>query len=84
LAFKTLLLMLLEGKLCVTKQEKALKDTFILIHLIFQSDLSQKISHLNLTNVTEGGGVIRKELKKCHVLFEWPLTAVNRTLKLAG
>jgi hypothetical protein len=35
--------MLLEGKLCVTKQDKALKDTFFLIEAI----LSLEISHQN-------------------------------------
>jgi hypothetical protein len=61
LLFKTLFLILLEGKLCVTKQDKASKDTFFLVLLIFQSNLSRKISH-------------QKQVpKKCHVLFEWPL-----------
>jgi len=41
---KTLILILLEGKLFVTKQDKALKDTFFLIQLIFQSNLKLKIS----------------------------------------
>jgi hypothetical protein len=65
--------MLLEGTLCVTKQGKASKDTFLLIHLIFQINLSLKISHQKLKIVTQGGGV-GKVPKKCHVLFEWPLT----------
>jgi hypothetical protein len=62
LLFKTLFLILLEGKLCVTKQDKASKDTFFLVHLIFQSNLSQKISLLKLKNVTRGGG--QKSAKK--------------------
>ncbi len=54
--------MLLDGKLFVTKQDKASKDTFFLIHLIFQSNLSLKISHQKLKNVTWGGG--QKSAKK--------------------
>jgi hypothetical protein len=49
--------MLLEGKLFfVTKQDKASKDTFVEIHLIFHTYLSLKISHLKLKNVTQGRG----------------------------
>jgi hypothetical protein len=42
LLFETLFLMLLEGKLFDTKQDKASKDTYFLIHLIFQSNLGLK------------------------------------------
>jgi hypothetical protein len=56
LLFKILFLMLLEETLCVTKQDKASKDTFLLLHLIFQSNLSLKISHQKLKIVTQGGG----------------------------
>jgi hypothetical protein len=35
----------LEEKLFITKQDKASKDTFFLIHLSLQSNLSLKISH---------------------------------------
>jgi hypothetical protein len=66
--------MLLEGKLFDTKQDKASKDTFFFIHLKFQSNLGLEISHQKLKNVTRGGGGVRKVPKKCHVLFEWPLT----------
>jgi hypothetical protein len=48
--------MLLEGNLFHTKQDKAPKETFFLINLIFQSNLGLKISHLKLKNVTQGGG----------------------------
>jgi hypothetical protein len=47
--------MLLEEKL-VRKQDMALKDTFFLSHLIFQSNSSLKISHQKLKNVTQGVG----------------------------
>jgi hypothetical protein len=56
LLFKTLFIILLEGKLCVTKQDKASKDTFFLVHLLFQSNLSRKISLQKLKIVTQGGG----------------------------
>ncbi len=46
--------MILEEKLFITKQDKASKDTFFLIHLVFQSNLSLKISHQKLKNVTQG------------------------------
>jgi hypothetical protein len=48
--------MLLEGNFFLTKQDKASKDTFLQLHLIFQSNLSLKISHQKLKNVTQGGG----------------------------
>jgi hypothetical protein len=48
--------MLLEEKLFDRKQDKASKDALFLIHLIFQSNLSLKISHQKLKNVTRGGG----------------------------
>jgi hypothetical protein len=65
--------MLLDGNFFVTKQDKASKDTFFLIHLIFQSNLSLKVCHQKFENVTWGEGV-RKMPKKCQVIFEWPLT----------
>jgi hypothetical protein len=49
-------LMLLEEKLLIPQQDKASKDTLFLIHLIFQSNLSLKISHQKLKNVTQGEG----------------------------
>jgi hypothetical protein len=50
LLFETLLLMLLEGKLCVTKQDIASKDAFFLnTHSI--------CTHQKFKNVTQGGGV---------------------------
>jgi hypothetical protein len=48
--------MLLEEKLVITKQDKASKDTFFLIDIIFQSIIGLKISHLKTKNVTQGGG----------------------------
>jgi hypothetical protein len=42
LLFKTQFSMPLEGKCFITKQDKASKDTFLQIHLIFQSNLSLK------------------------------------------
>ncbi len=48
--------MLSEGKFFITKQDKASKDTFFLLHFIFQSNLSLEISHQKLKNVTQGGG----------------------------
>jgi hypothetical protein len=44
--------MCLEVKLFVKKQDKASKDTYFLIHLIFQSNLGLKISHQKMKNVT--------------------------------
>jgi hypothetical protein len=65
--------MFLEEKLVVTNQDTASKDTFFLIDLIFQSNIGLTISHQKMKKVTRGGG-FRKVPKKCHVLFEWPLT----------
>ncbi len=54
LLFEILFLMILEGELFVTKQHKASKDTFFLIHLVFQSNSGLKINfHLS-------------KIKKCH------------------
>ncbi len=64
LVFKMLFLMLLGVKVFVIGQDYATKDTFLLVHLTFQSNLGLKIW---------GGG--QKSAKKCHVLFEWPLTS---------
>ncbi len=78
LLFETLFLMLLEGKLFVTKQDKASIVTLFWINSIFQINLGLKISHQKLKNVTprgRGGG--RKSAKKCHVLFEWPLICLT-------
>ncbi len=47
LLLDTQFLMLLEGKLFDTKQDKASIDTFFFIHLKFQSYLGLKISHQN-------------------------------------
>ncbi len=58
LFLKTVFWTLLEGKLLVTKQDNALKDTFFQQHLIFQSNWGLQISHQKLKNVAaEGGGV---------------------------
>ncbi len=65
--------MLLEEKLVVTKLDTASKETIFLNDLIFQSNIGLKISHYKLKNVTQGAPGVRKVLKKCHVLFEWPL-----------
>jgi hypothetical protein len=56
LLFGTLFLLLLEGKLFDTKQDKTSKDTFFYFHLIIQSNLGLKIGHQKLKNVTQGGG----------------------------
>jgi hypothetical protein len=48
--------MLLEENFFITKQDQASKDTFLQLHLIFQSNLSLKICHQKLKNVTKGGG----------------------------
>ncbi len=66
--------MLLEEKLVVTKQDTASKDAFFLINLIFQSNIGLKISHQKNEECHTGGGGSEKCQKKCHVLFEWPLT----------
>jgi hypothetical protein len=47
--------MLLEGKLFVTKQDKASKDTFLLIISIFQSNLGLEIGYQKSKNVTQMG-----------------------------
>ncbi len=60
-AFQKLFLMLLEEKLFITKQDKASEHSFFLRHLIFKSDLSLKISHHKLKNVTQG---VQKRSKK--------------------
>ncbi len=65
--------MLLEGKLFDTMQDNAFKDTLFYIHLIFQRNLVLRTSHQKMKNVTRGGGG-QKSAKKCHVLFERPLT----------
>ncbi len=70
LLFETLFLLLFEGQLFDTKQDKASTDTFLFIHLKFQSYLGLKIGHQKVKNVTRG-----KVPKKCHVLFEWPLAS---------
>jgi hypothetical protein len=64
--------MLLEGTLCVTKQGKASKDTFLLIHLIFQSNLSLKISHQKMKIVTQGGGGSEKSQKSVTYYLNCP------------
>jgi hypothetical protein len=56
--------MFLEEKNFITKQDKASEDTFFLIHLIFQSKLSLKISHQKWKNVTQGGMGGQKSAKK--------------------
>jgi hypothetical protein len=48
--------MLLEVKLLVTMQDKTSKDTFCLIHFIFQSNLDLIISRQQMKNVTRGRG----------------------------
>jgi hypothetical protein len=68
--------MLLEENFVVTKQDTASKDTLFFIDLIFKSNIVLKISYQKIKNVTQGGwgGGGKKSAKKCHVLFEWPLT----------
>ncbi len=56
--------MLLKGEFFITKQDKASKDTFFQLHLVFQCNLSLKISHQKLKNVTQGGGGGHKIEKK--------------------
>ncbi len=51
-AFWYTVLDLFGSKTFVTKQVVASKDTFFLIHLIFQSKLGLQISHQKLKNVT--------------------------------
>ncbi len=64
--------MLLEGKLFVTKQDKASKDTFLLILSIFQSYLGivNRLSKIKNCH-TDGDVGFKKVPKKCHMLFEW-------------
>jgi hypothetical protein len=45
LLFKMEFLMLREEKLFVTGQDNASKDTFFLIHYVFQRNLGLKIAH---------------------------------------
>jgi hypothetical protein len=56
--------MLLEVNFFVRMQDKASKETFFLIHFIFQSNLGLKISHQKFKNVTRGGGGGQKSAKK--------------------
>jgi hypothetical protein len=75
LLFETKFLILLEEKLLAIKQDKASRDAFFIIYLIFWSNLDLKISHQKLKNVTWGGRMGQKSCKKCHVLIECPPTA---------
>jgi hypothetical protein len=78
LLFEALFLMLLKGRVFVTKQDKASKDTFILIHLIFRSNLGLKINHQKIEKCHIGG----RGVEKCHILFEWYLKAKCRPTSL--
>ncbi len=50
-------LLILEGKLFVTQQDKASKDTFFKIHLIWQCNLGLKFTNQKLKmSHGEGGG----------------------------
>jgi hypothetical protein len=51
-----------------------LQKILSLIDLIFQSNIGLKKSSKNEECHTRGG---QKSAKKCHVLFEWPLTRDN-------
>jgi hypothetical protein len=73
--------MLLKEKLVVKKQDTAYKRNFLLIDLIFQSNIGLKISHQKMKNVTRVGGGVREVPKKCHVLFEWPLILIKQIYK---
>jgi hypothetical protein len=52
--------MLLEGNFFITKQDKASKDIFLLLPLIFQSNFGLKISHQKSKNVPQGGGEVSR------------------------
>ncbi len=67
--FERLFLMLLDVKLFVTGQVKALKVTFFLIHFLFLKICDEK------ENCHAGEGV-RKVTKKCHIL----LNGLSRTI----
>jgi hypothetical protein len=56
LVFETLFVLLLEGNIFVTKQDKASIGTLFWIYSIFQSNIGLKISHQKLKNVTQGRG----------------------------
>ena len=72
--FYTLILMLLKVKSHVREQGKALKDTsFLLIKFTVQSPLVLK-KDIFIFKISHG---VRKVPKKCHVLFEWPLSLVH-------
>jgi hypothetical protein len=64
----------LEGKLFVTKQDKASIHRYFIFNSL---NISEQSRPINLSSKIEkchtGGGVV-KVSKKCHVLFEWPLT----------
>jgi hypothetical protein len=64
--------MLLDEKLVVTKQDTALKYTFFLFDLIFQSNIGLKISHQHMKNVTRGG-VSQKSAKSVTYYLNGPL-----------
>ncbi len=61
----------MEEKLFITKQDKASKDTFFPIHLLFQRKPKIQSSKIEKCH-TGGGGGGRKMPKKWHVLFLWP------------
>jgi hypothetical protein len=57
-------LLILEGELFVTKQHKASKDTFSLIHLVFQSNSGPIFIYQK--HVTQGRGEgVERVPKKC-------------------
>ncbi len=66
-------LMLLEGKLFDTKQDKASKHTFFFNNLLFQSNLGLKISHQKLKNVARGGEGGGRGSEKCQKSVRYSL-----------
>ncbi len=59
--------MLLEGNFLLTKQDKE-KDTFFQLHLIFQRNLSLKISHQKIEKCHTGGGGPKRAKKVSRII----------------
>ncbi len=76
--FKTVFLKLLETKSFVWQQDQALKDTFFLNNFGVKSKEGLKTIDQKWSKCHTGG--VRKVPKKCHVLFEWPLTLIQLKL----